>query len=168
MVRSLRRRNYATIPGEGRGGRASARSYAGVALVMRRGFAARAAALIGFCVFAAWPGASQERAATPMLARLESGQWELRGPGNGRISSICLGNPILLTQPRHGAAACSRDVVAADVNSMTVSYSCPGAGRGRTTIRFETPRLVQIDSQGLDHGTPFALRAEARRTGPCA
>ena len=51
---------------------------------------------------------------------------------------------------------------------MTVNYTCPGIGRGRTTIRVETPRLVQIDSQGLDRGAPFALRAEARRIGPCA
>jgi hypothetical protein len=104
-----------------------------------------------------------------MLTRLEAGQWELRGAsGSGRIAAICLGNPILLTQPRHGGAPCTRDVVAADSDSMTVNYSCPGLGRGRTTIRFETPRLVQIDSQGLDHGMPFALRAEARRVGPCA
>jgi len=103
----------------------------------------------------------------PMLTRLESGQWELRAAAGGRIASICLGNPILLTQPQHGAAPCTRDVVAADENSITVNYVCPGAGRGRTTIRFETPRLVQIDSQGVDRGAPFALRAEARRTGPC-
>jgi hypothetical protein len=135
---------------------------------MRSGFAARAAGLIGFSLFIAWPGASQERAAMPMLGRLESGQWELRGAGNGRISSLCLGNPILLSRPRHGAAACTHDVVAADETSMTVNYSCPGAGRGRTTLRFETPRLVQVDSQGLDRGAPFALRAEARRVGPCA
>jgi len=134
---------------------------------MRKAFAARAAASIGFGLFFAWPGATQERAAPPMLARLESGQWELRSTGNARISSLCLGNPILLTQPRHGAAACTRDVVAADADSMTVSYSCPGVGRGRTTIRFETPRLIQIDSQGLDRGAPFALRLEARRIGPC-
>ena len=100
--------------------------------------------------------------------RLETGLWELRGgSGNARIGTICLGNPILLTQPRHGAAPCTRDVVAADADSMTVNYTCPGAGRGRTTLRFETPRLVQIDSQGLDRGMPFALRAEARRVGPC-
>ena len=66
------------------------------------------------------------------------------------------------------AGTCRRDVVAADADSVTVNYSCPGTGRGRTTIRIETPRLVQIDSQGLDHGMPFALRAEARRVGPCA
>jgi len=40
-------------------------------------------------------------------------------------------------------------------------------GRGRTILRVETPRLVQIDSQGLHYGAPFALRAQARKTGPC-
>ncbi len=124
-------------------------------------------ALLGAGLVFAWPAATQERGASPMLTRLESGQWELRAHGGGRIAAICLGNPILLAQPRHGAANCSRDVVAADENSITVNYSCPGAGRGRTVIRFETPRLVQIDSQGLDRGTPFALRAEARRIGAC-
>jgi hypothetical protein len=129
----------------------------------------RILAAAGLSMFLAGPGHSQQGGIQPMLARLEAGQWELRGGGgNVRISAICLGNPILLTQPRHGAAPCARDVVAADADSMTVNYSCPGIGRGRTTIRFETPRLVQIDSQGLDHGMPFALRAEARRVGPCA
>jgi len=135
---------------------------------MRIGFRWRAVALAGFSLFVAGPGATQPNGAHPMLARLESGQWELRGPGHARITSICLGNPILLTQPQHGAVNCTRDVVAADAGSMTVNYSCPGIGRGRTTIRFETPRLVQIDSQGLDRGAPFALRAEARRTGACS
>jgi len=140
---------------------------AGVALVTRIGLGCRAAALIGAGLLSAWPGATQERAAGPMLARLESGQWELRGTGNRAFASICLGNPIQLTQPQHGAAICTRDVVAAGADSITVNYSCAGVGRGRTTIRFETPRLIQIDSQGLDRGVPFALRAEARRTGPC-
>jgi hypothetical protein len=136
---------------------------------MRSRFAWRALAAAGFSLLVAGASHSQPRPAHPMLTRLEAGQWELRGgSANARIAAICLGNPILLTQPRHGGAPCTRDVVAADEDSMTVNYSCPGLGRGRTTIRFETPRLVQIDSQGLDHGMPFALRAEARRIGPCA
>ena len=138
---------------------------------MRSRFAWRVLAAAGFSVLLAGSGLSQPASgpARPMLTRLEAGQWELRGgTGNARILGICLGNPILLTQPRHGTAPCTRDVVAADADSMTVNYSCPGLGRGRTTLRFETPRLVQIDSQGLDHGAPFALRAEARRVGPCA
>ena len=136
---------------------------------MRNGFTWRRLAAAGVLLLLAGPGQSQPGGdPRPMLTRLESGQWELRGGSGGRIAAICLGNPILLTQPRHGAAPCTRDVVAADADSMTVNYSCPGLGRGRTTIRIETPRLVQIDSQGLDHGMPFALRAEARRVGPCA
>ena len=129
----------------------------------------RPLAAAGLLLALAGPGQSQPAGPAPMLTRLEPGQWELRaGAGNSRIANICLGNPILLTQPRHVTAACARDVVAADADSMTVNYSCPGLGRGRTTIRIETPRLVQIDSQGLDHGMPFARRAEARRVGPCA
>lgn len=136
---------------------------------MRRGTAWRALAAAGFSLFVAGPGTAQPGGTHPLLGRLEAGQWELRAAvGNGRIAAICLGNPILLTQPRHGAASCTRDVVASDSDSMTVNYVCPGIGRGRTTIRVETPRLAQIDSQGLDRGTPFALRAEARRIGPCA
>lgn len=135
---------------------------------MRSRFAWRVLAASGFCALLAGSGLSQPTPSHPMLTRLETGQWELRGgSGNARITAICLGNPILLTQPRHGGAPCTRDVVAADTDSMTVNYTCPGLGRGRTTIRFETPRLVQIDSQGLDHGMPFALRAEARRIGAC-
>jgi hypothetical protein len=135
---------------------------------MRSELTRRAILAAGFCLFVAGPGVSQPNPAHPMLTRLEAGQWELRGAGNARIAAICLGNPILLTQPRHGATPCTRDVVAADSDSMTVNYTCPGIGRGRTTLRFETPRLVQIDSQGLDHGMPFAIRAEARRIGACA
>ena len=136
---------------------------------MRNLFVWRTLAAAGLTMLLAGPGHTQPGSgAGPMLSRLEAGQWELRNAaGNTRIAAICLGNPILLTQPRHGAAPCTRDVVAADASSMTVNYTCPGQGRGRTTIRFETPRLVQIDSQGLDRGMPFALRAEARRIGPC-
>jgi hypothetical protein len=129
----------------------------GVRIVTRYGIA-------GLALVFAVPVLSQDSA---MLSRLEAGQWELRGAGNARIAVICLGNPIQLTQPRHRGVNCTRDVVAADADSMTVSYSCPGIGRGRTTLRFETPRLIQIESQGLDRGAPFALRAEARRIGPC-
>ena len=120
--------------------------------------------IAGVALFAAMPVLSQD---ANMLSRLETGQWELRGANSARIAAICLGNPIQLTQPYHRGANCTRDVVAADAHGMTVSYSCPGIGRGRTALRFETPRLIQIESQGLDRGMPFVLRAEARRTGPC-
>jgi hypothetical protein len=121
--------------------------------------------IAGLALLAAVPALGQ--AGQAMLSRLEAGQWELRGPNNARIAAICLGNPIQLTQPYHRGVNCTREVVAADAHGMTVSYSCPGIGRGRTQIRFETPRLIQIESQGLDRGAPFSVRAVARRIGPC-
>jgi hypothetical protein len=81
--------------------------------------------------------------------------------------TICLGDPLLLAQPQHGPQPCTREVLSTELHSVTVAYTCPGMGRGQTQLRIETPRLVQIDSQGLHNGAPFSFRAEARRTGPC-
>lgn len=126
---------------------------------MRLSFIAISAAAL----FMAWPAATQE---SGPLARVERGSWELR-QGEAVIASLCLGDPLLLAQPQHGPQPCTRELVGSDDRSVTVNYICPGMGRGRTTLRVETPRLVQIDSQGLHNGTPFGLRAQARRTGPC-
>jgi uncharacterized protein (DUF58 family) len=41
------------------------------------------------------------------------------------------------------------------------------AGYGRTTIRKEGSGLVQLRSQCSQGGSPFAVEAEARRTGTC-
>lgn len=121
-------------------------------------------ALLSISGLLAWPAAAQ--APTP-LAQVERGQWQLQGPGGGAIGAVCLGDPLLLAQPQHGPQPCTREVLSADAHSVTVNYICPGMGRGRTVLRVETPRLVQIDSQGLHNGAPFALRAQARKTGPC-
>lgn len=126
----------------------------------------RVAAILSLALLAV-PAFTQARPGGNVLDRLESGLWELRGTGGAGLGSICLGDRYILTQPKHRAAACARDVVASDPRSVTVRYSCPGIGFGRTMIRFETPRLIQIDSQGVDRGAPFAVRAEARRTGGC-
>lgn len=127
------------------------------------------AAGLGAAVFFAGPAVPQASpAALPVLDRLEAGLWELRGAGNARIASICIGDRGRLTQPQHARLACTRSVIGSDARTVTVRYSCPGVGSGQTEIRVETPRLAQIDSQGLDRGAPFALRAEARRIGPCA
>jgi hypothetical protein len=48
-----------------------------------------------------------------------------------------------------------------------VQYSCANAGNGRTTVRVETPRLVQIESQGTVNREPFSIQLEGRRTGGC-
>ena len=76
-------------------------------------------------------------------------------------------DPENLLQLRNRGASCTRRVIADTASSATVNYTCPGAGHGRTTIAVETPRLVRIDSQGLDGGSPFALEIEGRRIGAC-
>lgn len=101
------------------------------------------------------------------LDRLEPGRWEIRRFAGNSLGTICLGDPILLAQIQHRGSACERNLVNGNGRMATVQYSCRGLGSGRTILRVETPRLVQIDSQGLDSGTPFAIRAEARRVGPC-
>jgi hypothetical protein len=70
-------------------------------------------------------------------------------------------------QVQHRNSPCSRLVIATDTSGATVQYTCPAGGFGRTSIRVETPRLAQIDTQGIVDNTPFGYRAEARRVGPC-
>jgi hypothetical protein len=115
-------------------------------------------------LLAAWPAATQQPGP---LASVEPGAWTLTGANGAAIGTLCLGDPLLLGQPQRGGQACTRQIIESDAHSVAVGYSCPGTGRGRTVLRIETPRLVQIDSQGVQNGTPFALRATARRTGPC-
>jgi hypothetical protein len=121
-------------------------------------------ALSALFLLTAWPAATQQPGP---LAQIERGQWQLRAPGGEALGAVCLGDPLLLAQPQHGPQPCTREILSSDAHSVTVSYTCPGMGRGRTELRVETPRLVQIDSQGLHYGAPFALRAQARRIGPC-
>jgi hypothetical protein len=104
------------------------------------------------------------------LSAIEPGQWQLRAldTGGSPASSMCVSDPRSLIQIRHKQAQCSRFVIANDARTATVHYTCPGAGHGQTTIRVETPRLIQIDSQGIAERSPFSLRMEARRTGACS
>ncbi len=124
-----------------------------------------------FVVMTAWTGAGVADAAPQPLAALSAiqpGQWSIRAKdGGARSRSICLGDPRQLLQPRHSGAVCSRFVIANDANQTIVHYTCPGAGHGRTIVRVETGRLIQIDSQGIADNAPFAFQLEGRRTGEC-
>jgi hypothetical protein len=109
-----------------------------------------------------------ETPALAMLDTLEKGNWELRQRGNSAlVRSICLGDARAFIQLQHQRAGCSRYVIADGGEEVTVHYTCPGAGHGRTTVRHETNRLVQIDTQGIAGGAPFSHAYEARRTGGC-
>jgi hypothetical protein len=101
------------------------------------------------------------------LGQIETGQWQLRSRDSSLDRSVCVSDPRTLLQVRHGAAVCSRFVIANDARATTIHYTCPGAGHGQTTLRVETPRLIQIESQGIAEKEPFSIRLEGRRVGSC-
>lgn len=122
------------------------------------------AALLAFAAPAMGAGDS-----LAMLDGLESGRWEIRARDPGTPPQrICLSSGQRLIQLRHPGVPCDRFVVDGNPSDVTVQYTCRGQGYGRTHIRRETGRLVQIDSRGIADGLPFEFVAEARRIGDCA
>lgn len=137
-----------------------------MSVTTRRFCRASIAVPILFGAIAASPPA---QAPVPMaLEILEKGAWELspRQAGEDGIK-LCLGDPRQMIQPQHPRSRCTFHVIEDKPNHMTVHYSCPGAGQGRTTLRIETSRLAQIHTQGIANSAPFALAYEARRKGEC-
>ena len=105
--------------------------------------------------------------ALAMLKGLQTGQWAVVSRDGGPSRTVCLGDTAQLIQLQHAGSSCSRFVVEDAPDKVTVQYTCKGNGYGRTSIRKETKSLVQIESQGIEHGLPFQFKAEARRTGAC-
>ncbi|WP_420607068.1 hypothetical protein [Novosphingopyxis sp.] len=124
--------------------------------------------LLGLSAVATMSGAALAAKSAFSLQTLEKGQWSLRDKENGfkTVKRICLGDPQVLIQLRHLGQSCAVKRLNGDARQAMYSYRCRGA-QGSTTIRRETDRLVQIRSQGLDHGAPFAFDYEARKTGGC-
>jgi hypothetical protein len=128
----------------------------------------RAAMALGAIVLAT-AAAPPDRGELTAVSRLEPGLWQLRDLDDARVKHppICVGDPAVLMQLEHRDSPCSRLVIASDGKSATVHYTCPAGGFGRTSLRVETPRLAQIDTQGISDKIPFAYRIEARRVGAC-
>jgi hypothetical protein len=102
------------------------------------------------------------------LTSLERGEWELKERGSAKVTQrLCIGDPGQLLQPHHPNLQCKRFVLRNSANNVAITYDCAQAGQGRTALRVETARLVQIDSQGVSDGAPFALLLEGRRIGAC-
>ena len=116
------------------------------------------------------PGHTQntQPGAMPALSMVQPGQWSLKSRTNPAANrSVCVSDVRALLQVQHGAAMCNRFVIANTPRETTVHYTCPGSGHGRTTIKVETPRLIQIESQGIARKEPFAVEFEGRRVGEC-
>lgn len=112
--------------------------------------------------------AQGQRPALAMLDGLDHGRWELRLRGaDGGAEQVCLGDPRRLIQLRHPGLPCEQLIVSDGPGEVTVQYTCRGHGYGRTHIRRESNRLIQIDSQGIANGLPFSFAAEGRRVGEC-
>lgn len=110
-----------------------------------------------------------EKPVLVMLDRLDRGAWELRETRSKSSGQrICLESGRELIQLRHAQMNCRQIIVSDQPNEITVQYTCPGRGYGRTHIRRETDSLIQLDSQGIANGQPFAFTVEGRRVGTCA
>jgi hypothetical protein len=128
------------------------------------------AALFSLCAGTAAIAFTQEDDMS-LLTSLDHGLWQLRAVGGGpstvATSQLCLGDPVRLTQVQHGDTPCTRFVVRTTPTVLTVSYSCKGQGQGLTTIRKESSKLIQIQSQGIKNNSPFSFSVEGRRAGAC-
>jgi hypothetical protein len=126
-------------------------------------------ALAGLVFIAALTGAAPARPLqVNALQTIEPGQWLLREPGatsGGR--AMCLADLAALWQLADNTPQCAHVVINDQPDTATVQYSCPTGGHGRTTVSIETPRLIQVHTQGIANGGPFDLRYEGRHMGPC-
>lgn len=124
--------------------------------------------LLGALLLFGAAGAPAQRSAAPnALGGLEHGQWQLKS-GEGEVRRICLGNPAVLIQIMHGNSQCEHFVMENTHRSATVRYTCPSHGHGRTTISLDTPRVINLETQGVANGAPFSERFEGRRIGACS
>ncbi len=123
-----------------------------------------------FAAGIAAPGWTQSAQAPALqaLTTLQTGQWELKlRDGGKQTRTLCINDMRELLQLQHSGAACTRFVITNQAKLAIVNYSCPKAGHGRTSVKVETPRLVQVESQGIENNEPFSFALEGRRIGAC-
>ena len=133
----------------------------------RLAFRISVAAMLGVAALFVSPAQGQHRELT-MLDQLSDGRWDLHSRGKpGEVQHICLHNGRTLIQLRHPEQPCDRLVVEDHADSVTVQYTCRGHGYGRTRIKRESDRLIQLETQGIAGGLPFDFAAEGRRVGDC-
>jgi hypothetical protein len=148
------------------------REETGMNAVMKQVFSRRSRALaggglilVGLAGLAA-PGFAQGNGLA-MLSSLAKGEWTIKHRDGSADRKVCVRNGQELIRLMHRESGCSQFVVEDGAAKVTVQYTCPANGYGRTSIRRETASLVQLESQGIHSGLPFQFAAEARRTGRC-
>lgn len=137
-----------------------------MAVDFRFGWQKTKALWVAILGFAALPLAAQPDVLV-LFKGLTKGEWTVKYRDGSPDQKLCLKSGEELIQLKHGQSDCSRYVVEESPSQVTVQYTCPKEGFGRTQVRRENPALVQIESQGFASGLPFEVAAEARRTGTC-
>lgn len=107
------------------------------------------------------------------LAGLGLGRWQLHEIGadadatGGR--AVCIRDPMEFIQLNHPGIQCTRFILDDAPDHITIHYTCPGKGYGRTTVTVESSSLIKLDTQGIGPGgQPFGATYEGRLTGACA
>lgn len=137
-------------------------------MTSRRTVRTLATALLGLGMLAGTTVRAEAPQAS-VLATIEPGQWQLHDTDDRSRRNLCVRDPRVLLQLGHpDTAQCSRFIVSQGPRELTVHYTCPGAGHGRTTIGLVTPRSITLDTQGIAGGLPFQHDYAARRVGDCA
>jgi len=131
----------------------------------RRTWARPAAFLVAAAILAVPAAAAPAKLA--MLGSLSKGSWTLQLRDNGGQEKICVRNGTEFLQLRHRQPGCNQFIVKDAQDEVVVQYTCRGTGFGLTTVRRESPGLVQIKSEGIVDGRPFAISGEARHGGRC-
>ena len=101
-----------------------------------------------------------------VFSQTAGGLWEITRSDGGR-RSICVPDPVVLTQYEHLKARCSRDVIRDQRGLAEISYSCAGGGFGQSRVEQLTPRSLRIETQGISGDAPFHYVLQARRVGDC-
>ena len=107
-------------------------------------------------------------AAQSALAPASGGLWQVADSLKGAPKlSLCLADPVLLSQWEHRTARCSRTTLSDQGNKTVISYTCADGGFGRSEISLLTPRTMRVATQGISAGGPFNYVLHARRVGNC-
>ena len=133
---------------------------------MRSRHVLRAAIAGALLVFGSGGATAQQAESLAALRAVERGQWQLKA-ATGRTRKLCLTKPAALLQLQHGTVQCQHFVMENTPRSATIRYTCAGHGHGRTTLTVETGKLLNLETQGVVDGAPFAEQYEARLLGAC-
>ena len=95
------------------------------------------------------------------LASLQPGQWQLRSTTAGTPpKTLCIGDPRILLQLRHGALSCNRFIITNEASYAVVNYSCAGTAE-TAVVEDGLQGGEQVITEGADRlkdGASVAVR----------